>query len=299
MLEGIWTPKEYASHAWELWLPSIAITDIDGVYGAIEFYSACKKNDIKPIIGTTLSYVPNNQLKQKNEDLQQVTFLAKTDKGYHNLLELISLASLWAWHERSRFDLGILTEFHDEMFLIFGGEYSPIMSMIKHKKDQKTIVAFLKTFEEHIPRECCLLWLLTQDESDIYVYAHNEMIRNLAKEMAWTVILLTEVKYITSTDQDLFDVWLAVKDGKRVFDDDRRMTTWSHHLMTYEEISTVMLKNWYAQSEIENRCVQTNDVANCCNVEIALWGILFPKYENPSHISSLYEEYKDKLVTKI
>ena len=296
MLEGIWTPKEYASYAADLEMTHLAITDIDGVYGAIEFYTSCKKADVTPIIGTTLSFVPNVQLKQKDEDLQQVTFLSTTNDGYHHMLELISLANLSAWHERARFDMDTLAQHHSDMYMLMWGLHSPIMSMLQHKQPLEAIAAFLKTFEAYIPVGYCLLWLLTQDESIKKVKMHNEAIHALAKMTWWKVVLLTEVQYVTATDKDLFDVWLAVKDGKRVFDDDRRKPIGKHHLMTYDEILKMMIDNDYTQMEVEKRAEQTNLVADSCKVDIALWWILFPKYENPAKISELYKKHKDELI---
>lgn len=299
MLEGIWTPKEYASYAADHDMLELAITDIDGVYGAIEFYTACKKSEIKPIIGTTLSYVPNVQLKKKNEDLQQVTFLSVTNDWYHHMLELISLANLSAWHERARFDLDVLAQYHKDLVMIMWWLHSPIMSMLQHKQKLPDIVAFLKTFEVYIPVENCILWLLAQDESNTDIAMHNKAIIELSQELWWKIILLTEVLYVSATDKDLYDVWLAVKDGKRVFDDERRKTVGEHHLMTYDEILKVMTRtNDYTQREVEIWTEQTNEVARRCNVEISLWGILFPKYENPAHISELYEKHKSNLVVK-
>lgn len=49
--QALGDPERLAKRAKELGQTAIAITDAGNMYGAFEFYEACKKNDIKPIIG--------------------------------------------------------------------------------------------------------------------------------------------------------------------------------------------------------------------------------------------------------
>ena len=298
MLEWIWTPKEYAEFANSLKLKHLAITDIDGVYGAIEFYTACKKNNITPLIGTTLSYVPNVKLKKKNEDYNYVTFLSISNQGYHNMLELISWAHIWSRHDRARFDFDILGEYSKDIYMLMWGLHSPIMSMIEHKQRFTDIVAFLKRFESVMEEKNCLLWLLTQNEENKSIKMHNQLIIKLSKELWRKIVLLTEVLYVSHNDKDLYDVWLSVKDWKRVFDEDRRKTIGDHHLMTYDEVNIIMKKNNYTNKDVTQRITNTNNVAQSCQVEISLWWVLFPRYTNPEKISKLFEEHKNNLITK-
>ena len=71
-------------------MPAIAITDNNNMFGVFEFSKECIKNNIQPIIGTSinlLDIIVNNQIAQ-------VTFLVKNKNGYRNLLELSSLSHL-------------------------------------------------------------------------------------------------------------------------------------------------------------------------------------------------------------
>ncbi|MDO5568533.1 MAG: DNA polymerase III subunit alpha [bacterium] len=60
--------------------PAIAITD-SNMFGVLEFYFECKKNNIKPIIGL--------QVKINNG---YILLYAKTNKGYKNLIKLSTLS---------------------------------------------------------------------------------------------------------------------------------------------------------------------------------------------------------------
>lgn len=73
--------EDYVKQAKELGYKNIALSDINVMYGVLDFYHVCQKYDIKPIIGLTLEFEENAQLM----------VFAKNNTGYHNLLKLSSL----------------------------------------------------------------------------------------------------------------------------------------------------------------------------------------------------------------
>lgn len=68
-------------------MPALALTDRNNLYGAIEFYKACEKRGVKPILGVDLD------ARIANADVHLI-LLAETNTGYRNLLKLISDAQL-------------------------------------------------------------------------------------------------------------------------------------------------------------------------------------------------------------
>ena len=54
-LDGASTPDELAGAAAELGYPAFALTDHDGVWGAMEFAQACKPLGVRPIIGAEVT----------------------------------------------------------------------------------------------------------------------------------------------------------------------------------------------------------------------------------------------------
>ena len=51
LLDGACRIKDLAAKARELGQTALAITDNGALYGAVEFFDACRENGIKPIIG--------------------------------------------------------------------------------------------------------------------------------------------------------------------------------------------------------------------------------------------------------
>src|SRR5437660_2596547 len=89
-LEGASSPEELALQAAELGYRALAITDHDGLHGAMEFAQACAAADIQPITGVELTL--QHGLLDEAAGPVHLTLLAENEQGYANLCRLITLA---------------------------------------------------------------------------------------------------------------------------------------------------------------------------------------------------------------
>ena len=94
MLEGAIDPKLIAKHARKLGFPAAAITDRNGLYGAMAFSDACKGEGVQPIIGAMLAVARPEACGGGAGRIDWLTLYAQDDRGYHNLCELVSAAHL-------------------------------------------------------------------------------------------------------------------------------------------------------------------------------------------------------------
>src|SRR5579864_3987010 len=83
-LEGASHPEELVEIAAQLGIAAIALTDRDGLYGAVRFSKAASKAKIPGIIGAELGF----------EDGRVLTALVENADGYANLCELVSTGQL-------------------------------------------------------------------------------------------------------------------------------------------------------------------------------------------------------------
>jgi DNA polymerase-3 subunit alpha len=93
MLEGAMEPKTIASRAAMLGFPAVALTDRNGLYGAMPFSDACTAKGVQPIIGTLLAVARPPEIGGENR-IDWLVLLAKDDQGYANLCKLVSVAHL-------------------------------------------------------------------------------------------------------------------------------------------------------------------------------------------------------------
>ncbi len=104
--EGGSHPEELVERAWELGLSGLAITDRDGLYGAVRFAQAARESQLPAIIGAELTLEDDNHL----------ILLAESREGYGNLSRLISRGHLdnergqprTSYHNLARYAKGII-----------------------------------------------------------------------------------------------------------------------------------------------------------------------------------------------
>ena len=99
--DGAFPPEALAARAAELGMPAVALTDVDGLYGAVRFVDACAGVGVKPILGATITIrgsppSARNQrvLLGRDPDDTHVVLLARDAEGYANLCRLITDAHM-------------------------------------------------------------------------------------------------------------------------------------------------------------------------------------------------------------
>lgn len=90
LLKALPKIKDLVKKAKDFDMSYLALTDYNNMYGAIEFYKACKAKEIKPIIGAEIDYRSENNPKKKFK----LIFLVRDKSGYKSLMKIVSLANL-------------------------------------------------------------------------------------------------------------------------------------------------------------------------------------------------------------
>jgi DNA polymerase-3 subunit alpha len=93
MLEGAMEPKTIAERAAGLGFPAVALTDRNGLYGAMPFSDACIAKGVQPIIGAMLGLARPPEIGGEAA-IDWLVLLAKDELGYANLSKLVSSAHL-------------------------------------------------------------------------------------------------------------------------------------------------------------------------------------------------------------
>lgn len=102
-------------------MEALALTDSGNLYGAIEFYKECKDQGIKPIIGVDFYVAPRTRAdKESRVDnrLARLVLLAENEKGYKNLLKLVTLSYTEGFYYKPRVDRELLEKHRDGLIAI-------------------------------------------------------------------------------------------------------------------------------------------------------------------------------------
>lgn len=94
MLDGAIDPKAVAAQARELGFPAAAVTDRNGLYGAMAYSDAAKKAGVQPIIGTMLCVARPDLPDGAPRAFDWIALYAQDMAGYENLCALVSMAHL-------------------------------------------------------------------------------------------------------------------------------------------------------------------------------------------------------------
>ena len=305
-LEALGQPKDIVKHAKELWLPAIAITDYNGMFGIPSFFVAAKnsknpddENDqwVKAIFGSEIWFVMDIKSMWALKDIWNICFLAQTDKWYHNMLELVAYANQdWLTNGKAKVDLNILREKSEWIIVFMWWNQSWISKLLQSWESEENITEMYSMLHDFF-KDKCYLEIAAQNESLIpEVKRCNKFVYNLSKQTNTKIIVDNNYHYIRKEDRKTWEVALAVKDWAKMYDQNRRNPMWEYHIMQEEEIKNICIKNWYNEWEI-NEWIQNNwNVAQMIDAKILFDQKLFPKYETPDHIRELYNKYGDELI---
>ena len=97
LLDGSGKIKPLIKRAKELGMESIALTDHGVMYGCVDLYKEAKAEGIKPILGCEVYVVPKSRKTKSNDEdnkTYHLVLLVKNEKGYENLMKIVSVASI-------------------------------------------------------------------------------------------------------------------------------------------------------------------------------------------------------------
>ena len=98
LLDGASPPEDLLDRAAALGMDALALSDHDGLYGAVRFYQAARERGIKPILGAELTLhrpepcPERSRRAAEGEGGYHLLLLVEDSRGWANLCRLISLA---------------------------------------------------------------------------------------------------------------------------------------------------------------------------------------------------------------
>ena len=93
-----------------------AVTDHGVMYGAVDFYRACKAEGVKPIIGCEVYVTPQGRTRfdkvhELDAESRHLVLLCENEEGYRNLSYLVSMGWTEGFYIKPRIDLELLRQY--------------------------------------------------------------------------------------------------------------------------------------------------------------------------------------------
>ena len=287
LLDGSNKIKEYVKRVKELGMDSAAITDHGVMYGVIDFYRACKEEGINPILGCEVYVAPNSRFDREisggDDRYYHLVLLAENNKGYENLMKIVSRGHTEGYYYRPRVDMELLREFHEGIIALSACLAGEVPRYIEKGMIEEAEKAALK-YEECFGKGNYFLEL--QDHGIPLQSTVNAALIGMSKKLDIPLVCTNDVHYTYAEDVEPHDILLCIQTGKTLSDENRmRYEGGQYYVKSEEEMKGLFPYAWEA---VEN----TQRIADRCHVEIEFGVTKLPKYEVPDGFTSLsYLEY--------
>lgn len=286
LLDGASRIDELVSACKNAGMNSLAITDHGVMYGAVEFYKSCKKYGVKPIIGCEVYVAPRSRFNKEgraDKEYAHLVLLAKNEKGYGNLIKLVSAGFTEGYYYKPRIDYELLKEYSEGLVCLSACLAGDIPQYLL-SGDFEGAKDLAGKLSETFPND---FYIELQDHG---IREQREILPKLiklAREMQLPLVATNDIHYVHKEDAQMHDVLLCIQTGKTLDDPDRmRFQTDEFYLKTEEEMRKVF-------PNIEEAITNTEIIAEKCNFDFEFGNIHIPYYEVPDGLTA--EEYLYKL----
>ena len=275
LLDGASRIEDLVLRAKELGMDSLAITDHGAMYGVVDFYKAAKKHGIKPIIGCEVYVAPRgHKEKEGRADKEYAHFilLAENEKGYYNLIKLVSLGFTEGFYYKPRIDYDLLEQYSEGLIGLsacIGGDI-PQLLLNGMEEEAKVLALRLKN-------------ILGPDNFFIEIQDHglreerqvNPQLIKLAGELGLGIVCTNDSHYTRREDAEAHDILLCIQTGKTVDDPNRmRFEGDGFYLKSEEEMRGLF-------PDLPEALENTVKIAERCNFDYVFGELKLPYYKTP------------------
>ena len=197
LLDGASSPEALVERAVALGYPALALTDHNGLYGAVRFWRAAKEQGLKAIIGAEVALA----------DAGHLTLLAENQGGYANLSRLISMGQLAGQKARPYLTLEALAGHAAGLLCLSGCRQGRVASALLAKEEARARQLAHQLFDLFPGR----FWIEIQYH---YLPADAQLAAaqvGLARELGVDLVATNNVHYATRSGQRLHNVLSCIR----------------------------------------------------------------------------------------
>ena len=253
-------------------MTAIGLTDHGVMYGAIDFYTACKKNGIKPIIGVE-AYVANRTRFQKEPHIDNkryhLTLLAKNNIGYQNLIKLTTAAHLEGYYYKPRVDKNLLRTHAEGLIALSGCPGSELGRAIQSRNKEKA-EEIIREYQSIFGSENYYLEIMHHPDVEFFQEWKNSLIE-FSRKLNIPLVATQDSHYLHPDDALAHKTLVAISTNTDVSDTAIFAGKGQYHFISTEEAL-----EWF--KDIPEAIENTEKIAERCNVDLTLGKFIFPNF---------------------
>ena len=278
LLDGLGKIDRLVERAKELGMDSLAITDHGAMHGAIDFYDACKKAGIKPIIGIEAYVAANDDHSSKNpggRDYYHLILLAKNGAGYRNLIQLATKSHIDGFYYKPRLDRGLLEQHHEGLVCLSGCASGEVASHI--------LGGDLEAARE------AAAWHQGVFGDDYYLELQEHGIEHhapitpglleISKGLNIEVVATGDAHYVLPEDHEAHGLLLCIQSNSNIHDESRfKFDSDTAYLKSSDEMEELF-------ADIPGAISNTRVIAEKCDLSLEFNRLHLPEIDIPSGLS--------------
>ncbi len=299
MLDGAARVDDLVRSAAEDGQPALGITDHGNMYGVLDFYAACRKAGINPVIGTEAYMAAESRHERpvrrgKVDDTggdvaggdklyYHLTLLAESGEGYRNLLKLSSAAYLEGYYYKPRLDWELLERHHTGLIATTGCLGGVVLQALL-AEDQAKAERLAARLQDIFGKEH--LFVELQDHGLAEQQKTNPALVEIARRIGAPLLATNDSHYTHREDHVAHDALLCVQTGATIDDPKRfKFQGQEHYLKTAAEMRHLF-------AELPEACDNTLLIAERADVEIEFGHPSLPQFPVPDEFAG--ESYDER-----
>lgn len=249
---------------------AVTLCDEKVMHGAMAFYHACKKADIKPLFAMEVEAIWRDQP-------YRFILIAKNDQGYLSVLKL----STYLNTVQDTMTLEELKAYSSDVFLLTAGADTNLESLII-KQESETLREFLNACREVTPS---FVVSIARNDSGLW-QIKNQYLKSICRELDIPTCALSRIYFGEPDDEESYQTLCAIKQGVSIQDKTLNYSP-KRYFRSPEEMAEL-----YEEEDLK----MTEAIADACQVEMNFEKAQLPQFHNKFQVSS--EIYLTQLCQK-
>jgi len=282
-LDGLSKIPALAARAKDLGQEALAITDHGNLYGAVEFYRACEREGLRPVLGMEAYIAPGDRRDRSDgreaaSNSFHLVLLAQNNVGWRNLIQLSTRAHLEGFYYRPRLDRELLAEYSDGLIVLSGCPSSELQRALQREDlaDAHRVIDWYRdVFDDRYFFE-----VQRHDELPQFEPQLRQTV-SIAQELGVPLVATQDAHYCEPGDHDAHDLLLCIGTNAVRTDEKRFRFDGEDFYLTSEQY---MLDNF---SDLPEAVTNTQLVAERCDVKLDFDRLRLPQPDIPQGKTAL------------
>jgi DNA polymerase III subunit alpha len=277
LLDGEIRLKPLFEKAQAFKIPAVSMTDHGNLFGVVDFYKQAQKHGLKPIIGCEVYVAPESRFQKESVPHQETAYhlvlLCKNEKGYRNLVKLVTLANFEGFYYKPRVDRELLRTHNRGLIALSACLHGEIShNLLKGNFDlaQQTAQELAEIFDQD------RFYLEIQRNNIPEQEIVNRGLLEIHRNLGLPIVATNDCHYLTREEARAHDVLLCIQTGKTVEDANRmRFSTDQLYYKSPEEMKALF-------ADLPESLENSLRIAEQCNLELSFGNYALPRFPLPA-----------------